>query len=169
MRSRTVSLQTKSPVSGKRKFQGQRQGREIGAETLRGRSQRLPRRQEARQLRAFVFCSGNLRERRTAWWGSEDSNYLPSRPIGALVVVNSRRQVRAPDDCDQLLRLTATSLWTGTVRPFRPLPGAPTGGGGRQLREMTDALVARLPPYFVTRGVTPKIRMNGRSAINPLF
>ena len=42
-----------------------------------------------------------------------------ARPIGALVVVNSRRQVRAPDDCDQLLRLIATSLWTGTVRPFR--------------------------------------------------
>jgi hypothetical protein len=107
---------------GKRKFQGQRQGREIGAETLRGRSQRLPRRQEARQLRAFVFCSGNLRERRTAWWGSEDSNYPQARSIGALVVVNLRRQVRAPDDCDELLRLIATSLWTGTARPFRVLP-----------------------------------------------
>jgi hypothetical protein len=65
-------------------------------------------------------------------------------------------------------------LPAGGLRPFpgsfiSSAPGAPTGGGGRQLREMTDALVARLPPYFVTRGVTPKIRMNGKSAINPLF
>ena len=33
-------------------------------------------RQEARQLRAFVACLGNLRERGTAWWGWEDSNQV---------------------------------------------------------------------------------------------
>jgi hypothetical protein len=38
---------------------------------MKGRSQRLSPCQEARQLRAFVVCSGNLRERRTAWWARE--------------------------------------------------------------------------------------------------
>src|SRR4029077_4660455 len=76
-KSRTESQQTKSPISGKRKFQGQRQNRETAPETLPA-----PRRD---------FCHGrkpaNCGHLSSVWeisanvglrWGWEESIYMPS-------------------------------------------------------------------------------------------
>ena len=45
-----------SPVSGKRKFQGQRQNRETAPETLPAARRDFRHVKKARQLRAFVVC-----------------------------------------------------------------------------------------------------------------
>jgi transposase len=75
-------------------------------------------------LRAFVVCSGNLRERRTAWWGWEDGGKLKLGPISKqgdrylrrLLVVGAvstlRRAKQNPQKFPWITRLLAR-------RPFK--------------------------------------------------
>jgi hypothetical protein len=65
-----------------------------------GRSQRFSPRQEARQWRAFVVCSGNLRLRATAWWRMQSiANLSPCAkfPINGKLIGNFARIAPAPE------------------------------------------------------------------------
>jgi len=69
-----------TPVSavGKRNFPGQRQRPRNGPCNSMGRLQRQNACTNRRQFGAIRTEPGNLRLRRTAWWGWEDSNFQPN-------------------------------------------------------------------------------------------
>jgi ABC-type uncharacterized transport system substrate-binding protein len=69
------SLPTPVSAVGKRNFPGQRQRPRNGPRNSMGRLQRQNACTNRRQFGAIRTEPGNLRLRRTAWWGWEDSNF----------------------------------------------------------------------------------------------
>jgi len=67
-------------VAGKRNFEARDNGPEIAVGNPLRRSQRRSTSTQAHKFGDFRQKPTNLRDRATAWWGSEDSNYLPSTP-----------------------------------------------------------------------------------------
>jgi hypothetical protein len=72
------SLPTPVSAVGKRNFPGQRQRPRNGPCNSVGRLQRQNACTNRRQFGAIRTEPGNLRLRKTAWWGWEDSNLQPS-------------------------------------------------------------------------------------------